>query len=405
MKKLFIAFKSKREDQENIRPSSSMASKTSFSSSSSSSSSSNSSSSSDSSSSSSTSSSSDNELDSDDSVADKPCIPNYEEDTDSDDDVQPSTNISVSSEIEFTTENEAPNVEVDVSPDLNETPIEEIVITKNEPILVSTSKKGLKRKACPENWRRDVQKRLRNQGKAYAMKSKFRKEREERKLKRPCNEKCRLKCSSKFMEEERRSIFTSYWNLSDITKQREFIRNSIEEVQTRYRYIRVGGTRERRRPKSGFYLVKNCKRIRVCKIFFKNTLDINDRPIRTVLEEKDKVADKVMEDDQRGKHGNHCTVDKLIREKINNHIESIPKIESHYTRSNTTRTFIDGSKSIAEIHGDYVKIAKKKAYHLETTLSSSAFLLKNIIYPLRQKKISVIPAHPIIIVMKRRKNC
>lgn len=307
--------------------------------------------------------SSDNELDSDDSVADKHYIPDYEEDTDSADDDQPSENITVGAEVEVATVmNESPNVGAEVAAVLDENPnaIGEIGIHENVPILVSPSKKGLKRKACPENWRRNVQKRLRNQGKAYEMKSKFNKEREERKMKPACDEKCRLKCSNKFTEEERNWIFTSYWNLSDITKQREFIRNSIQEVQTRYRYIRVGGTRQQRRLNNAFYLLRNCNRIRVCKVFFKNTLDINDRPIRTILEKKDKVADVVMEEDRRGKHGNHCTVDERIREKITSHIQSIPKVESHYTRANTTRTFIDGSKSIAEIHRDYVANCKEE---------------------------------------------
>ena len=122
----------------------------------------------------------------------------------------------------------------------------------------------------------------------------------------------------------------------------------------------MGGTRQQRRLNDAFYLLRNCNRIRVCKVFFKNTLDINDRPIRTVLEKKDKVADVVMEEDRRGKHGNHCTVDERIREKITSHIQSIPKVESHYARANTTRTFIDGSKSIAEIHRDYVANCKEE---------------------------------------------
>ena len=40
----------------------------------------------------------------------------------------------------------------------------------------------------------------------------------------------------------------------------------------------------------------------VCKLFFKNTLDINDRNIRTVMEKKGKNATAIFDDDQRGKH-------------------------------------------------------------------------------------------------------
>lgn len=168
--------------------------------------------------------------------------------------------------------------------------------------LVSPSKRGIKRKACPEKWRKNVQKHLRIRGKAYEMKSKSQNEREERKMKPPCNKKCRLKCCDKFTEVERNEIFTSYWNLGDITKQREFIRNSITEVKPSYRYIKVGVKRQPRRPNNSFHFMKNCSPVRVCKLVFKNTLDINDRPIRTVLDKMNKVADVVMNADQREKH-------------------------------------------------------------------------------------------------------
>ena len=99
-------------------------------------------------------------------------------------------------------------------------------------------------------------------------------------------------------------------------------------------------------------------RVRVCKLFFKNTLDINDRPIRTVLEKKNKVVDNLLEEDKRGKHGNHKTVDEDIRNNIKNHTNSIPRVEIHCLRANTTRTFNDGSRSIADIHRDYVQNCK-----------------------------------------------
>ena len=43
-------------------------------------------------------------------------------------------------------------------------------------------------------------------------------------------------------------------------------------------------------------------------------------------------------------------VDDVLKEGVKNFVEKIPKIESHYTRANTSKHFIDGSKSIADIH-------------------------------------------------------
>ena len=87
-------------------------------------------------------------------------------------------------------------------------------------------------------------------------------------MKPSCDEKCRLKCYGKLTEEERNGIFTAYWNLSDITKQREFIQHSISEVKPSYRYIRVVGSRQQRRLNSAFHFVKDNQKIRVCMLFY-----------------------------------------------------------------------------------------------------------------------------------------
>ncbi|KAJ8931637.1 hypothetical protein NQ314_015431 [Rhamnusium bicolor] len=56
----------------------------------------------------------------------------------------------------------------------------------------------------------------------------------------------------------------------------------------------------------------------------------------------------------RGKHGKHKKVDDEIKDSVRKHISLIPSVESHYTREHTTRRFIDGSKTTAEIYRDYV---------------------------------------------------
>lgn len=62
--------------------------------------------------------------------------------------------------------------------------------------------------------------------------------------------------------------------------------------------------------------------------------------------------------DQRGRHGNHAKVDENIRKDAKAFIEAIPKIDSHYTRARSKRHFIDGSKTIADIHRDYAEQCK-----------------------------------------------
>lgn len=184
--------------------------------------------------------------------------------------------------------------------------------------------------------------------------------REDRKMGPPCTEKCKIKCSIKFTEKERMQIFTYYWDLGDVTKQRQFIANNMEPIQPKYQYVRVGGTRKKRDNNNAFYFRLNDQKVRVCKVFFKNTLDINDRPIRTVQEKRNKVATVLLEEDRRGKHGKQQRIDAVLKEGVKNFVEKIPKIESHYTRANTSKNFIDGSKSVAELHRDYIADCKEK---------------------------------------------
>lgn len=70
-----------------------------------------------------------------------------------------------------------------------------------------------KRVANQENWRKNVVKKLKNSGKSYVSSSKSNKVFEAKKVLPPCGEKFKLKCFTKFTEENRQSIFEDYWKL------------------------------------------------------------------------------------------------------------------------------------------------------------------------------------------------
>ena len=44
-----------------------------------------------------------------------------------------------------------------------------------------------------------------------------------------------------------------------------------------------------------------------------------------------------------------------MKDSLRQHIDSIPRVESHYTRAQTSREYIPGDKSLADLHHDYVK--------------------------------------------------
>jgi hypothetical protein len=141
--------------------------------------------------------------------------------------------------------------------------------------------KGKKRIANPKIWKKNLKKMCRNTGKKYISHSKNPKAVKEKTLKPPCGEKCKLKCTEKINHLSRETIFKNYWVLGNLQLQRENISKLMTEVKPQYRYDRVNSNRSYNH---AFYFIVNDVKIRVCKKFFKAILDVNDRPIRTVIE-------------------------------------------------------------------------------------------------------------------------
>ncbi|CAH0723932.1 unnamed protein product, partial [Brenthis ino] len=88
--------------------------------------------------------------------------------------------------------------------------------------IENVSEQNRKRKRNENMWKKNVSKKLRNEGKSYM--SATRKIVPERNIKNSCSEKCKLQCSTKFTETERKSIFKSYCSdLNDFEGRPSFV--------------------------------------------------------------------------------------------------------------------------------------------------------------------------------------
>lgn len=211
-----------------------------------------------------------------------------------------------------------------------------------------TLKKGRKRTKNPSQWKQNKIKCKRNKGKAYTSNSKSKKRILARCLKEPCTEKCRLKCTTKINTNSRYKLFQDFWDLGDLVKQRAYIRSCMVDVQPRYKY---SNSEKPRNNNKAFHFVVDDTLIRVCKTFYKATLDISERMIFTVQNKMNKHDFSL--NDFRGKHNNHRKLDSELRVAIMEHISSIPKIESHYLRASTTKEYIEGNKTIMDLYNDF----------------------------------------------------
>lgn len=91
-----------------------------------------------------------------------------------------------------------------------------------------------KRKACKENWVRNVRKSNKNKGLPYQTTSG--QNIPAKQIGEPCNSNCIYECSAKFSTEKRESIFTSFYELGDKNKQWDFFnRHDISVAKKTYR--------------------------------------------------------------------------------------------------------------------------------------------------------------------------
>jgi hypothetical protein len=229
---------------------------------------------------------------------------------------------------------------------------------EDTPRQLAPPKQGYKRKRNPENWEKNKLKELRNAGKEFVSPSSVV---QPKKVRERCGPKCRFECKS-ITDEQRQAIFSGYWALDDVDKKRYFLSNLMKPIVNEKKCRRLdsaGNIKEPRKDNNAFYLTVEKEDRRVCKVFFINTFDVSDKVIRTVVKKKtDLPSGLAILPDLRGKHKNQVKLPQNERNRILSFINSIPRIPSHYLRAQTKREFIDGSKSVSELHRDYVKACK-----------------------------------------------
>jgi len=196
-----------------------------------------------------------------------------------------------------------------------------------------------KRKRNPANWKKNKRKILKTEGKEYI--STTGKVMGAKSV-RPHNcQKCKFKCAENFTEEERQEIFTLYYNLGSYERQRQYICEMVKRCST----VRKG--QQKRSFSQKFNLPKGEQIVRVCRDFFSKTLDL-----------KRKTIDYSTQQTQHGifagqdKRGKHTPTNKTDEEKINfvkEHINSFPKMESHYTRKASKKQYLPHDLNIKKM--------------------------------------------------------
>lgn len=149
----------------------------------------------------------------------------------------------------------------------------------------------------------------------------------------PCESGCPNQCNE-FSENDRKSIFESYWSLNH-QRQRDFLLNYIDVHEIKRRRVK---TESRKSLTRYYYLPKREDKLKVCRRFFMNTLDVTDKLLR--YSEVNRSDIKTSKIDERGKH---CPKNKTAADDVNTviaFINKLPAVPSHYCRKDTTRKYL-----------------------------------------------------------------
>lgn len=188
----------------------------------------------------------------------------------------------------------------------------------------------------------NVRKKLRNSGQSYVNNKK--KTMPARKMRPPCNAKCRLKCTTKISYDIRKQIHTNFWKLSDLSKQRSYIVGHTAKIARSHHSKQL-------KSQNLAYIMTD-EKIKVCKTMFINTLGISDRYVYSSWSMYNESGLEFREN--RGRYPRRKLDDNVIS-FIHDHISSFPTIESHYLRQQTKRIFIDGFLTLSEMYRMYVQ--------------------------------------------------
>ncbi len=101
-----------------------------------------------------------------------------------------------------------------------------------------------------------------------------------------------------------------------------------------------------------YFLGKNGKSVWVCQVFFQQTLNVGRQLIEYTL--SNKTASGMPPPDKRGKHQSANKYSDTQIKSVKEHINSFPKMESHYCRSTTTRQYLDCGLNVKKMYNDFV---------------------------------------------------
>ena len=161
------------------------------------------------------------------------------------------------------------------------------------------------------------------------------------------------KCHSKINQTEREAIFHEFWGTGNYEKQKEFI--SKTAIDAPVKRVRASNRSKKRNKSFQYSSTVRGEQIRVCKQFYVDTLDVSHAIIDTALKSR-KPFSQTTSNDRRGKQSNRPNViPSAVKNDIRSHINSFPRVESHYCRKNSSKEYLEANLNLTKMYDEYVK--------------------------------------------------
>ncbi|XP_047035469.1 uncharacterized protein LOC124641446 [Helicoverpa zea] len=210
---------------------------------------------------------------------------------------------------------------------------------------------GKKRLVHKELWCVVQRKKLKNEGKSYI--NKKGKQIEEKVLGQPCGKKCRYKCTENYDVKQREAIFSKFWNLGDRNRQWEFVIKYTKKINKGRKTTEI--VKHKREYTYVYYLPTTEKETkRVCKQMFLSTISSGERIITTAWKKYDGIA--AVEKDKRGMYDHKPRViDEVMVQSVKDHVNCLDRVDSHYTRKDSKKLYLNNIKSTSQMHKLYVE--------------------------------------------------
>lgn len=250
--------------------------------------------------------------------------------------------------------------------------------SENEANEINVRGRRINPKKC--EWKNNINQKNRMKGEEYMGMSK---NNASLKLPRKLGLKCTsnfcvkssLRHCSEFSEDTRKEIFNSFWQMSWHQKQ-QYVVSLVSVVEKKQCY-----TESSNRTQSKIYfLKKNSSQFQVCRQMFLSTLALNEKMVRNWVNSAGKHATALSPEScsdiriQSKRSSANGKRNKERRAFLQNWLDKLPKMESHYCRKRTKKLYFEANfTSCNEIYKIYVDECSSNKENVLKSLSYPVF--------------------------------